>query len=291
MVQYYDKYILNKLLDTYETSLLSIGENKRTIHIEFHFTKTAIPAYFDESSQEYEKIHIFMKNLEEKEFIQIYWKGKREGHIITKVRLNIQMLEAVYAYVQRVPRNDMLSRHLQMLADCIRQNPTPVCRAFAEYLVERLTSHKSVKEYIQIENATSTKQLLNTIQAIEKNETPLYIREFSMIHFQDSKEFEKMEGRVAHVFKNFKQNCEGLEYDEILAEYGIYHTPNYVYVKGNLMIFIGKEKIDLSAFRQGVGISGEDIDRIRFGSTANVRTVITIENLTTFFDGGKRIAY
>ena len=46
----YDKYIVNKLLDTYESSLLSIGENIRTIHVEFRFTKAAIPAYFDESS-------------------------------------------------------------------------------------------------------------------------------------------------------------------------------------------------------------------------------------------------
>lgn len=51
----YDKYIVNKLLDTYESSLLSIGENIRTIHVEFRFTKAAIPAYFDESSQEYKR--------------------------------------------------------------------------------------------------------------------------------------------------------------------------------------------------------------------------------------------
>ena len=36
MVQY-DKMILNRLLDTYEASLLSTGENRRKIHIEFRF--------------------------------------------------------------------------------------------------------------------------------------------------------------------------------------------------------------------------------------------------------------
>ena len=51
MVQY-DRKVLNRLLDTYENSLLSTGENKRMIQIEFRFTKTSIPSYFDESSNE-----------------------------------------------------------------------------------------------------------------------------------------------------------------------------------------------------------------------------------------------
>ena len=60
MVQY-DRKVLNHLLDTYENSLLSTGENKRTIQIEFRFTKTAIPSYYDESSDEYERIHPMMR--------------------------------------------------------------------------------------------------------------------------------------------------------------------------------------------------------------------------------------
>ena len=58
MVQY-DRMVLNHLLDTYENSLLSIGENRRKIQIEFRFTRTSIPAYYDESSSEYEKIQNF----------------------------------------------------------------------------------------------------------------------------------------------------------------------------------------------------------------------------------------
>lgn len=140
-----------------------------------------------------------------------------------------------------------------------------------------------MKEFIEIEDVASTRQMLKTIQAVEMNESPLYIREFSMIHFQDSKAFEKMEGRVSHVFKRFKPGCEAMDYGEILAEYGIYHTPNYVYLKGNAVVSIGKAKIDLSSLKQGLGISGEDIGRIRFCNTAGIRKVITIENLTTYF--------
>lgn len=281
MVQY-DRVILNRLLDTYESSLLSTGENRRNIHIEFRFTKKALPAYFDESSSEYERIHFFMESLEEKQLLRICWQGKRKGHIIAKVQLHMEKLEEAYAYVHRVPKNDMTAGHRQLLEECLAEGPTPVCRAFAAYLLERLAAHKSAKEFIRLEDMESTRRLLCTIQAIESNKEQLYVREFSIRHFQDSKAFENMAGKVAHVFRRFKAGCgEGLQ--EILAEYGIYHTPNYVYLKGYVSLKVGEESIDLSVLKQGLGVSGEDIGRIRFENTAGVKQVITIENLTTYF--------
>lgn len=279
----YDRHILNKLLDTYESSLLFTGENSRTVHIEFRFGKKEIPAYFEESSQEYEKIHIMMKQLEEKQLIRILWKGNREGHIISKVRLNTERLDEVYEYVHRTPKNDMESESLQLLASYTGQDAAPVCRAFAAYLKGRLGEHKSVKEFVDLGDAVGTKQLLDTVQAIETNETQLYIREFSMLHFHDSKAFEKMAGKAVHVFKRFQDGFADLAQDEILAEYGIYHTPNYVYLKGTGDILIGEEKIRLTALKQGLGISGDDIANVRFFDTAAVKRVITIENLTTYF--------
>ena len=48
--------ILNDLLDKYENSKLSRGENQRAIHIAFPFNKKTMPKYFDESSLEIETI-------------------------------------------------------------------------------------------------------------------------------------------------------------------------------------------------------------------------------------------
>ena len=282
MVQY-DKMILNRLLDTYEASLLSTGENRRNIHIEFRFTKKALPAYFDESSSEYERIHFFMESLEEKQLIRICWQGGRKGHIIARVQLQTENLETAYAFVRRVPKQDLAADHRQLLKECLAKEPTPVCRAFAAHVLERLAEHKSVKEFVRLEDIASTRRLLAVIEAIEKNEEPLYLREFSIRHFQDSKAFEKMEGRIAHIFRRFQAGCEEAAVEEILAEYGIYHTPDYVYLKGNATLLVGAEKMDLSVLKQGLGISGEDIGRIRFEGTAAVKQVITIENLTTFF--------
>ena len=116
MVQY-EKRVLNALLDSYENSLLFTGENKVKISIEFPFTKKKMPEYFDESSYEYEKIHISMKELEKKGFLEIIWKKGKENHIISKVILKIENLEQIYAYTKRASKSDLIVKNLKLLRE------------------------------------------------------------------------------------------------------------------------------------------------------------------------------
>lgn len=64
---------------------------------------------------EYEKIHILMQQLEEKDFIK-------------------------------------MSANLQLFQSYMKNQLTPVCKAFIEYLQARLKAHKSVKEFIDLQN-------------------------------------------------------------------------------------------------------------------------------------------
>ena len=282
MVQY-DKIVVNKLLDTYESSLLSTGDNIRNINIELRFTKKNFSVYFNESSLEYDNIHILMKKLEDKELLRIVWKGKRVGHIIEKVQLNIDNIQSAYSYVKRVPKLDCEKQHIEKLLEYIGKVDTPVCLSLGKYLLERISQHKSVKEYINLNDCDETICLLDTVQNIEKNNQQLYLREFSIRVLNDSKAFEHMGGKIANIFRRFKQEYKNMDLEEILADYNIYHTPNYVYLKGEAIISIGDETIDLTYMRQGIGISGEDIGRVKFKSVEKIQKVITIENLTTFF--------
>lgn len=281
MVQY-DQKILKCLLDTYENSLLSTGENRRTIQIEFRFTKTSIPSYFDESSDEFESIRVLMKLLESKKFIRIIWKDNKQNYLIQKVRLMTDHIEEVYQYAGRKPKRGLEEENIALLRKYL-DTEAPVTAAFVKYLLERVQNHQSVKEYIALENMKETEKFLRTCILVEKNRKPCYIREFSIMHFQDSKYFEQMEGRVAKVFRQFCGEYAEMDLSELLAEYGIYRTPNYVYFKGNARISIGEEAVDLSLLKQGIGISGEDLSGIRFSDLSRVEKVITIENLTSFF--------
>lgn len=279
----YDKNILNKLLDSYESSLLSTGKNERTIHIEWRFTKKNLPAYFDESSEEYEKIHILMQRLEDDKLIKIIWKDKKQGHIILKVQLNIENIENAYGYVKRVPKTDLVAENVKMLVEILENTDSNVARRFINYLLDRFKGSKSVKEFIELEHLEESRKLISTIQEIEKNQESLYLREFSIRTFQDSKAFEQMQSKVFHIFQRFDERCQNMEMGEWLSEHNIYQTPNYVYLKGNVCIRIENKEIDVSLFKQGLGISGEDIEKIEIVKKANIEKIITIENLTTFF--------
>ena len=284
MVQY-DKKILNKLLDTYENSLLSTGENKRAVKIEFRFTKTALPEYFHESSFEYENIHIQMHSLEEMGLIHIIWKDKKVNYVIQKVQLNTEKLLQAYAYVHRTPKRN-LEQETQKLFESYfhcEEGKTPITEAFVRYLQERLQKHQSVREYIHIENPEEIRRLLTALSGVEKNEKPCYIREFSIAHFQDSKAFEQVKNQVVKIFRRFHSAYASMDGAEILAEYGVYHTPNYVYFKGDVTIAIDGEPMKLQHLKQGLGISGDDLPKIAFSDLSRIKRIITIENLTTFF--------
>ena len=281
MVQY-DRKVINQLLDTYENSLLSTGENKRTIQIEFRFTKTSIPAYFDESSSEYENIHISMKELERKKLIRIIWKDNKQDYLIHKVRLMTDHLEEAYQYVGRRPKRGLEEENVALLQKYLDEE-APVTVAFVNYLLGRLQNHRSVKEYLDLEDRKETERFLRACVLVEQNREPRYLREFSITHFQDSKYFEQIESRIAKVFRHFSEEYGEMDSIDLLAEYGIYRTPNYVYFKGNAVISIGEATVDLSLLKQGIGISGEDFPRIRFSDLSRVKKVITIENLTSFF--------
>jgi len=284
MVQY-DKQVINKLLDTYENSLLSIGKNKRNVKIELRFTRTVLPEYFDESSFVYENIHIQMRNLEEEGLVRIVWKDRKVDYVIQKVQLNMERLTQAYAFVRRTPKCNLEEANQALLEEYCNDETgeNPITGEFARYLLERLNNHQSVKEYINLSKIEETRRLFVALSNVEKNRKPCYIREFSIEHFQDSKYFEQIKNQVAKIFRRFHSEYASMETAEILAEYGIYHTPNYVYLKGDIMIVIDGEPIKLRTLNQGLGISGEDLWKVTFSDLSRIKQVITIENLTTFF--------
>lgn len=287
----YDRLLLNNLLDSYERSLLSSGKNKVQIHIFMAFSRRNMPEYFDESSMVYEEIHMAAENMERLGFLEIQWKNRKPGTIIEKAILNEEKVDEVYQYLHRTPKTVKEDVILKLLQEyCygnINKSESTITAEFIRYLLIRVNDGKSVKEYIDISSPVQTKELLDTLMAIEKNDKPAYIREFSIDHLGDSKKLENMLGLIGKVMRRFGVGYEEMDVYEILAEYQIYHTPNYVYIKGTgcleAAISEADLKINLAVLRQGIAVSGEDIDSLKLTGITSVKKVITIENLTTFY--------
>ena len=292
----YDQLLLKNLLDSYEKSLLSSGKNKVQIHVSMTFSRRNLPEYFDESSMVYEQIHVAAEDMERRGFLKIQWKNRKPGTIIEKVILKEEAVEEVYQYLHRTPKavNEELTRAVLREYDqkLKKTEEQTVIRAFLRYILERFQDGKSVKEYIDISEPAQTRELLDTLCAIEQNEKPVYIREFSIDHLGDSKKFENMIGLIGKILRRFGSGYEEMDVYEILSEYQIYHTPNYVYLKGCGCLVQKEQKtekdiqrfqIDFAALQQGIGISGEDINTLALTGISKVKRIITIENLTTFY--------
>ena len=282
----YEERILQTLLDSYERSRLSRGENEVAVHIAFPITPKTMPMYFDENSLAYEEIHGAAGHLEEMGYTCSVWKGGKKNHILQKIVLCDEKVDEIYHYLGRIPEKQMQQEQLTVLQELKAECSTPVARRFIYWLMERLEQGKTVKEYLNLDDTEGSRRLIRAIHRIETNQKEIYIREFSVRCFGDSKEMEKKSGLIGKIFRRFSDDMEDMDNDVILAEYGIYHTPNYVYVKGSGRLRIGTPdayEIDLRSLRQGIGLSGEDLDGLEWKADVSVKRIITIENLTTFF--------
>ena len=282
----YETRILNSLLDSYENSLLFRGENKVAVHISYSFTKKNIPAYYDESSMAFEEIHGAANHLEEMGFVKVIWKGNRKNHIIQKVILCDEKIPEIYSFLHRTPKKKQQENQLFVLYELEKECDTPIASRFISWLKERISEGKTVKEYLNLEDSEETERLIRAISSLEKNQEEIYIREFSIRCFGDSKMLEKRWNLIGKIMRRFSEKYQDMDNEAIFAEYGIYHTPNYVYIKGSGCIYVGREKkntINLKNLSQGIGLSGEDLDSLEWAITFPVKNVITIENLTTFF--------
>lgn len=282
----YEERILQTLLDSYERSRLSRGENEVAVHIAFPITPKTMPIYFDENSLAYEEIHGTAGHLEEMGYTCSVWKGGKKNHILQKIVLCDEKVDEIYRHLGRVPEKQMQQAQLAVLQELKTECSTPVARNFICWLVKRLEQGKTVKEYLNLDDTEGSRRLIRAIHKIETNQKEIYIREFSVQCFGDSKELEKKSGLIGKIFRRFSDDMEDMDNDVILAEYGIYRTPNYVYVKGSGRLRIGTPEaydIDLRSLRQGIGLSGEDLDGLEWKVDVSVKRIITIENLTTFF--------
>lgn len=279
----FDNYVLSELIDSYERSVLFTGENKINTKVTYLFSKEKIPAYYNESSLAYEKVHASMKEAESRGFLSIEWKKGKENHIISRVVLQTDKLQEIYAYLNRTPKSVYLEQNLNRIKSLQKELDTPVCGSFLAYIKERLESNKTVKDYIKLAKVEETERMLRTLYLIETNRIPCYIREFSIRHFSDSKALEGMLGVIMKIMHTFGTGYKEMTPGEILAEYRIYDTPDYVYFKGDIVLSAEGRELAVGTLTQGIGLSGEDISKIQLQDFQHIKKVITIENLTTFF--------
>lgn len=272
------KKVLERLLDSYEKSKTFQGRNQVKQSFSVQIGKL-FPRYEDDAEYDYFcQVNEAMEELCAAALIHVEYE--RDG-VLKKVVLNSDRLADCYAYLGRTSRKQEQEAMVAIWkelsekpsADCL----TPLGRYIAaQYL--RIERNQNVEYYSH--NQEEYRALLKAAEAVLENREEIFIRNFSIKVFHDSKRMEQLASKLSSLLYQYG---EFQEKEAVLEECGIVHTPTYVMLKGNVELTLGGQKIDLSLLQGDIALSTESLKELRDISVLGVR-VVTVENLTSFHD-------
>lgn len=272
----YIKLILNKLIDDYEKSKIFNGSNKINRNPEINIQKF-FKEYSDNSDYEsYSQINEAAKDLEKSNFINIKWEKFEEGNLIQKVILEIERVDEIYRLLKRQPKSEGNIKLIDILNSYKDKNFT--LKMFCNDLLKKIEDNKSIKKFVDLNNLKQLEKALLCIEKIFLLEEETFKREFSIKLFNDSKEFEKMEGIVISILKEYGDFSEE---GNILENLNLINNPGYVHFKGDAEITINSQKINLKNLGHDIGVSSKALNDIK-EIKVHGNNIITIENLTSF---------
>lgn len=284
------KKVLQRLLDMYEKSKTFMEANKVSQSFSISVAKV-FPKYKDDA--EYVFFCEINESLQELEKLSFVHLDEERNGVIQKAILNLNMLDACYKALGRIPRKQEQAAIAEVWDEIIlkseigKENLQPLW----EYLRvqrERMENNKNVEYYEH--DLEDYRDLLKLAVAALSNEQEVFIRTLSIRLFSDSKRLEKLAPRLKALLFRYG---EYEEKESVLEECGIVQTPTYVMIKGNARICLGTQTIDLSEMEGDLALSTGTIKDLKWVKVLGER-IVTIENLTSFHEyisGGDFVVY
>lgn len=270
----FEKIILNKLLDKYEKSKLSKGGTKVTRSINLTTKDEVLKSYNDYNSYKYVEINdSILRDLEDKGFIITNYNNET----FKSLSLKIENVDKIYKYLKREKPSNELKKIKEVLN---KYNFENFVDEFINYVKEKVEKdYNYPKSYFN--DSKQLDLILNIFTKLFTNEEEMKKRDFSAKYLGDSKLFESVQGKIIKIIKDF-DGKDDLNDDDILAAYNITNNHSYALIKNNLIFQINNLVIDLNEFGYEFSLSDEMINNIKI-IDSNIKKVITVENLTSFY--------
>lgn len=272
MSKNYEQVLLKKLLSKYEKSKLStIGSNKN-IKITLKLNEKNLPEYVNEDSYLYEKeINNTIYNLSNKNFIEYTLNNGR----IDKILLNLETIENIYKYLNTDSPKIEREKYLEIATKY--KDKGYLTSTFATNVENIINNYKQHNKYF-----TSSKELEEIFLILDKldnKKEEISRRTFSSKYLNDSKRLETILSKIEKIIKE----CTNLDTEDILSNYNVYKNPTFIYLKGSITIKINNQIIDLNKLSHELILSSNHLKDLEL-INLSVDNIITVENLTTFYD-------
>lgn len=272
----YIKEILISLLDKYERSKVSDGNNQIRVSLKLT-TDKVFPKYFDNEAFELrEKVNEAIEELISKGWIVA---KRSSNHTYSDVTLpqNEDVLSQIYLFLGREKKSDRRQKLTELLTTFMGGGDGTV-EKYCKKQLENLEQNKAVEFFDG--DYEELKSILACCIALKKLPQEMYYRNFSVKQFGDSKRFEQLQGKISSLL--FKYG-EFSEKESVFDELGLVKTPSYIHIKGNATIYWQDGKwLDVGGLDGGIGISTADVKKIASVKVQDEK-IVTIENLTSYF--------
>lgn len=274
----YQETVLNELLNKYESSRSYLGENRVSQSFAVTIAKK-FPRYADDSEYDlFREINDSLLEIEEAGVIHLEYE---KNGTIKKAVLVKEKISECYSMLDRIPRKQKQEALLSVIDRTLSDRKDRRYECLNLYLEEqkkRIARNRNVEFYDG--DTEKYRQFLQMAAAVLENEEEIYIRDFSIKLFHNSKTAEELRSKVESMFYRYG---EFEEKEHILEENGIVNTPTYVCIKGCAEIVLGEQHIDLRNIRGDLALSSETLKDLSSVAVTG-RKIITIENLTSFHD-------
>ncbi len=273
MTKQYDKIILEKLLNKYEKSKISKEGSSRNLSISFLFDEKNMPDYVSEYSYQYEyDIENAATSLYKEGFIEIEYDYDKR---IKKVKLVLDKIESCYQWLNKKSiQNDR--EEIQMILEKYKDKGN-LTNWYIDKIKERLATFKSTKLYFK--TPKDLEETLYILNKLESQKEEISIRNFSAKYLKNSKRMESILSKIEGIIKTYFDSDE----EEPLLRYNIFKNPTFVYLKGIGKFKINNQEIDLEKLNSELILSSHHVTNLEV-LALNCEEIVTIENLTTFYE-------
>ena len=272
----YIKEILISLIDKYERSKVSDGNNQIRVSVKLA-TDKIFPKYFDNEAFELrEKVNEAIEELISKGWI-VSKRSSNHTYLNITLPQNENVLNQIYLFLDREKKSDRRQRLTEIFTTFMGSGDW-VVEKYCKKQLENLEQNKAVEFFDG--DYEELKSILACCIALKKLPQEMYYRNFSVKQFGDSKKFELLQGKISSLLYKYGDFSEK---ESVFDELGLLKTPSYIHIKGNVSIFWEDGKcLDAAGLDGGIGISTADVKKI-ISVKIKDEKIVTIENLTSFF--------
>ena len=281
--------LLSALLDKYERSSAfreGIAPTRRILLKLYDNGHSDFPAYDIERSDSRALINQTVIELANRDFLDFDWMKGEQNHIVSKVWLVYEKLSAIYNFVGRDSKSDIIDNICLELLGKLDVVHSPWARDFLQDSYNVISQKRSLGNRLP-EDKDERHNLLLAITYIDMfAENEILERVFSIRCFGDSKLFERtVKSRLVSILRKYLDAENESTAEDLLRQVGIVKYPEQFEFCGNAAIsFKNGGYIDFSTLTHGSCVSLPDLLSGELILDAGVTSILTIENKANYIE-------